>query len=118
MKRRFSLQGLLLTGLLCWLCSCSSGGRDKGSPEKILNSPPYAGLTDSIRQSPQSQELYLQRGLLLSQNDRHELAMVDYKKAWELKPEEYIALQYVSSLMLINRPEEAIKLLKVSLDKW
>jgi tetratricopeptide (TPR) repeat protein len=118
MKQWFSLQGLLLTGLLCWLCSCSSGTRDKESAEKILSSKPYAGLTDSIKQFPQNQELYLQRGLLLSQNDRHELAMVDYKKAWELKPEEFIALQYVSSLMLINRPVEAIKLLKESLARW
>lgn len=118
MKKCFSLQGLLLTGLLCWLCSCSSGNRDKESAEKVLTIPPYAGLTDSIKQFPKNQELYLQRAVLLSQNNRHELAMADYKKAWEMKPEEHIAMQYVSNLMLVNRPEEAIKLLKESIAKW
>jgi tetratricopeptide (TPR) repeat protein len=116
MKKWFSLPALLV-GLLCWLCSCSSGN-EKVSAEKILSAPPYAGLTDSIKQFPQNQDLYLQRGVLLSQNNMHELAMADYKKAWELKPEEYIALQYVSNLMLVNRPGDAIQLLKESLAKW
>lgn len=118
MKQWFSLQPLLLVGLLCWLCSCNSGTRDKESPEKILSAPPYAGLTDSIKQFPQNQDLYMERALLLSQNNRHELAMADYKKAWALKPEQHIALQLVSNLMLVNRPEEAVKLLKESIAKW
>jgi tetratricopeptide (TPR) repeat protein len=118
MKQWFSLQGLLLTGLLCWLCSCNGGTNEKESAEKVLSSPPYTGLTDSIKQFPQNQDLYLQRAVLLSQNNRHELAMTDYKKAWEMKPEQHIALQYVSNLMLVNRPEEAVKLLKESLTKW
>jgi tetratricopeptide (TPR) repeat protein len=117
MKKWFSFPALLV-GLLCWLCSCNSGNNEKVSAEKILSAPPYAGLTDSIKQFPQNQELYLQRGILLSQNNRHELAMGDYKKAWEIKPDEFVALQYVSNLMLVNRPEAAIKLLKESLVKW
>ncbi|WP_205510821.1 tetratricopeptide repeat protein [Longitalea arenae] len=117
MKKCFSIQGFLLAGLLTWLCSCSSGN-NKPSATEVLSSPPYAGLTDSIRKFPQDQELYLQRALLLSQHDQHELAMADYKKAWELKPDEYVALQYVSNLMLVNRPEEAISLLKEGLVKW
>lgn len=118
MKRWFSLQGLILTGLLCWACSCHSGAHDKESPEKVLHAPPYAGLTDSIQQFSQNQDLYLQRALLLSQNNRHELASADYKKAWDLKPEVHIALQYVSNLMLVNRPNDAIKLLKQSIATW
>ena len=117
MKRWFSLQSILLAGLLCWLCSCNSG-KEKESPEKILSSRPYAGLTDSIKRFPQNQDLYLERAVLLSQNNRHELAMADYKKAWELKPEEHIALQYVSNLMLVNRPDQAVNLLKESITKW
>jgi tetratricopeptide (TPR) repeat protein len=118
MKRWFSLQPLLMIGLLCWLCSCSSGKNDKESAEKILSAPPYAGLTDSIKQFPQNQDLYMQRAVLLSQNNNHELAMADYKKAWEMKPEQHIAMQYVSNLMLVNRPQEAVKLLKESIAKW
>jgi tetratricopeptide (TPR) repeat protein len=118
MKRWFSLWCLLLAGLLGWLCSCKSGADGKESAEKVLNAPPYAGLTDSIKQFPQNQDLYMQRAVLLSQNNRHELAMDDYKKAWELKPEQHIAMQYVSNLMLVNRPEDAVKVLKESIAKW
>jgi tetratricopeptide (TPR) repeat protein len=117
MKRWFSLLSLLLVGL-CWLCSCKSGTKEKESAEKVLSSPPYAGLTDSIKQFPQNQGLYMQRAVLLSQNNRHELASDDYKKAWDLKPEQHIAMQYVSNLMLVNRPEDAVKLLKESIVKW
>ncbi len=117
MKRWFSLQPFLLIGLLCWLCSCNSG-KEKESPEKVLGSQPYAGLTDSIKQFPQNQDLYLERAILLSQNNRHELAMADYKKAWELKPEEQVALLYVSNLMLVNKPETAVNLLKECIAKW
>jgi tetratricopeptide (TPR) repeat protein len=117
MKKWFSLLGLVSIGLVCWLCSCNSGEK-KESPEKILNAPPYAGLTDSIKQLPQNQHLYLERAILLSQNNQHELATSDYKKAWELKPEEHIALLYVSNLMLINRPGDAVNLLKASIAKW
>lgn len=117
MKKWFLLP-VLLAGLLGWLCSCSSEHKEKVSAEKVLNSPPFASITDSIKQFPKEQGLYLQRGILLSQNDLHELAMADYKMAWELKPDEYVALQYVSNLMLVNQPEEAIALLKESLVKW
>jgi tetratricopeptide (TPR) repeat protein len=117
MKKWFSFPALLV-GLLCSLCSCHSGNNEKVSAEKVLNSPPYASLTDSIKQFPKDQLLYLKRGILLSQNDLHELAMADYKKAWEIKPDEYVALKYVSNLMLVNQPEEAIALLKESLAKW
>ncbi|HUP11430.1 MAG TPA: tetratricopeptide repeat protein, partial [Niastella sp.] len=117
MTKWFSLP-VLLVALLCGFCSCHSEHREKVSAEKVLNSPPFAGLTDSIKQFPKDQGLYLQRGILLSQHDLHELANTDYKKAWELQPDEYVALQYVSNLMLVNEPEEAIALLKTSLAKW
>lgn len=119
MKKWFSIP-VLLACLLGGLCSCNSDNNNKEtiSAEKVLNSPPFAGLTDSIKQFPKDQGLYLQRGILLSQNDLHELANADYKKAWELKEDEYVALQYVSNLMLVNQPEEAIELLKESLGKW
>lgn len=117
MKKRLLLHGLLLIGI-CWLCSCRSGENNAASAQKILSSPPYAGLTDSIGKFPKNPDLYLQRAVLLSQNNRHELAMPDYKKAWELKPEEHVAMQYVANLMLINRTDEAVRLLKESVATW
>jgi tetratricopeptide (TPR) repeat protein len=118
MKRWLPLHGLLIIGITCWFGSCTSGTNDRESPEKILNAPPYAGITDSIKMFPKNADLYLERALLLSQNNRHELAMPDYKKAWELKPDEYVALQYVSNLMLVNRPDEAIRFLKECIASW
>jgi tetratricopeptide (TPR) repeat protein len=118
MKRWLPLHGLLLLAVVCCVYSCRSGQSDSESAQKVLNTPPYAGLTDSIRQFPKNAGLYLQRALLLSQHNRHELAMADYRKAWELHPDEQLALQYVANLMLVNKPDEAIRLLKESVASW
>src|SRR5688500_212953 len=100
------------------LYSCDFSDKKGKSPENILQSPPYAGLTDSIGRFPDSVRLYAERGLLLSQNDHHELATADYKKAWELNPIEPIALEYVNNLMLVNKPREAIALLRECIATW
>jgi tetratricopeptide (TPR) repeat protein len=118
MKKRIPLQGLLIIVSLYWLCSCKSGAGEKDSSQKILSSPPYSSVTDSIKLFPKNADLYLKRALLLSQNNQHELAMPDYKKSFELKPDEQIALQYVSNLMLVNRPDEAVRVLKECLATW
>ena len=113
MKKCLPLYSLLIMVILY---SCSS--RDKKQPEEILNNPPFKGLTDSIRRFPNNPVLYMERAVLLSQLDLHELATPDYKKLWELQPEEPIALQYVSNLMLVNKPQEAVAFLKACLNKW
>lgn len=118
MKRWFPLQGLFIVGILCWLCSCKSGAGDKVAPQKILKAPPYAGLTDSIKLFPKNPDLYLRRAILLSQNNQHELATSDYKESFNLKPDQQVALQYVSNLMLVDRPEEAIRVLKECIATW
>jgi tetratricopeptide (TPR) repeat protein len=88
-------------------------GDDKeGRTEKLLNSKPFEDLTDSIHDFPDDQDLYLKRGLLLSQNNFHEQAVADYKKAWEIKPDESTAFAYSSGLFLSGREEEAIVFLK------
>lgn len=91
---------------------------DTHETKKILERPPYAGLTDSIKRFPDDVTLYLQRGTLLSQNNQHELATADYKHAWEQAPNETNALFYVSNLLLVNKPQEAVTLLKTCLNKF
>ena len=118
MKRWLPLRGLLIIASLYWLCSCKSGAGEKESSQKILNAPPYSSVTDSIKHFPQNADLFLKRALLLSQNNQHELAMADYKKSFELRPDQHVALQYVSNLMLVNRPDEAIRVLKECLATW
>jgi tetratricopeptide (TPR) repeat protein len=102
--------GISLTG-----CDFSD---KKGNPGDILHAPPYASLTDSISRFPDEPRLYAERALRLSQNDLHELATADYKKAWELNPVEGMALEYVNNLMLVNKPGEAIGLLNDCIKKW
>ncbi len=81
---------------------------NESDTQKILSHPPYDALSDSIRQFPDNPRYYLERGLLLSQNNKHEIATVDYKKAWELSSDEGVALEYASNLLLLNRTNEAL----------
>lgn len=94
-----------------FLFSQCTGG-DTPSASAILSKPPYKSLTDSIRDFPDKVELYLSRGLLLSQNNQHQLANPDYLKAWQLQPSEGVALEYASNLLLINKADDAILFLK------
>lgn len=109
----------IIFGVILVLIACESEGDDpSASSKKLLRNPPYAGLTDSIERFPDNAALYLQRALLLSQSNRHEMATADYKKSWELKPEDHTALEYISNLLMINRVDEAVSLLKQGITKF
>jgi tetratricopeptide (TPR) repeat protein len=114
MIKRWNIVGYCLTALLIIGC----GQDNTENPERILSKPPYAGITDSIKATPQNADLYLVRAIRLSQNNQHELATRDYEKAWELAPAESTALQYVSNLLLVDQPAEAVKLLKACIEKY
>jgi tetratricopeptide (TPR) repeat protein len=118
-----SLNGFLL--LLCcigfsagvFLPSCNNSGNEMANEtDSLLAKPPYAALTDSIRQSapaPATEAgLYFRRGELLAQNSLHEIAGSDYKRSWELQPDQTTALRYASTLSITGHTEEAMKLLK------
>jgi tetratricopeptide (TPR) repeat protein len=102
--------------LLFLVVGCGLDGGMKS--DRILNDAPYAGLTDSIKRFPNNAELYLKRGLLLSQNNRHEVATADYKKAWEIAPSEATALEFISNLLLTEEINPAIALLKECIKKY
>ncbi len=109
--RKVPLMILCLTVLLT-LFSCEGEEEQfNAGIEQALESPPFAALTDSIRQSPEDVPLRLKRALLLSQHNLHELATADYRKAWEESGNEDVALQYISNLLLINELPRAIGLL-------
>jgi Tetratricopeptide repeat. len=109
---------LILYGLFVIVLLFGCKNNDKEDPEKILQQPPFNVLTDSIQQFPDKPELYLKRAVLLSQNDMHELATADYRKLWELNPIPPVAMHYVSNLLLANKPQQAIDLLKECKAKW
>src|SRR5882724_8162601 len=107
-----NLPGYLLGALLIVACGCGGGGFKKQDVQKILLHPPYASVTDSIQQFPDNPDLYTERGTLLSQNNKHEIATADFKKAWDLKPNDTTALQYISNLLMINKTKDAVSFLK------
>ncbi len=118
-----SLRRLCLIGCCAgiFFLSCKGPKEKKDNDiDSILQRPPFAALTDSIRQTaPDSAaSLYLRRADLLSRNNLHEIATEDYKKAWTLRPEEETGLRYASTLSITGRTDEAIKLLQECLKKF
>lgn len=102
---------MLLMGVIITSCSEESGNVSDDE-RKILNAPPFDGITDSISEQPQNAELRLKRASLLSQNNLHDLATEDFEEAWKLMQDENTALVYVSNLLLTDNVKEAEKLLE------
>lgn len=103
------LRMLCFTGILV-----SVGCQQEEDPfnNPLLYQLPYQPITDSIKRHPSDPALYLTRGLLLSQHNRHETATADYRKAWELRSDEASGLEYSANLMLVNDTARAISLLQ------
>ncbi len=104
---------VLLSSVLILVTSCNDKGTDSPFGE-ILSQPPYAGLTDSIKQEPQNDDLYFRRAVLLNTNNLPEPALVDFKKAWALKKDEKYAFG-LSNLLLDKNPDSAILFLTLAL---
>jgi tetratricopeptide (TPR) repeat protein len=117
---QFLKTSFFLVSFTCiWLAGCHS--RDNANnkdTESILETPPFAALSDSIRQFPKDASLYFRRAELLSRNNFHEIAYGDYKKSWELDPIEQTALRYASNLSITGKSEEAVKLLEICVRKF
>lgn len=94
-------------------CNGPAGKKDKEAAA-VLDHPPFRALTDSIDHHIGSDTagLYFRRGELLSRNDRHELAVEDFRRAWEIRPDEMTGLRYSSELSIIGQPDDAIRLLQ------
>jgi tetratricopeptide (TPR) repeat protein len=103
--------------LICWLVavllgSCQSNDNTKDDYTNLLNSPPFASLTDSINRDPKNVQLLMERALRLSQTDHHKAASADYEKAWKLSGDENIAFEYASSLLLASQVTKAVNILE------
>ncbi|MES1225905.1 MAG: hypothetical protein ABUT20_61065 [Bacteroidota bacterium] len=99
---------LLATG------SCKPNAKKNNDIDHLLSQPPFSILTDSIKQFPGNAALYLERAQLLSKNNLHEIATMDYERSWELKPDEVTAVQYASNLSIISDQDKELKLLQSS----
>ncbi len=106
---------LILAAFSLLIMAISCGPEEENETadiSEILHIDPFAGITDSIEDSPDNPELLLRRALLLSQNNLHHFATYDYEKSWELTGNDDIALMYASNLLLTDRVTEAAKLLE------
>jgi Flp pilus assembly protein TadD len=72
----------------------------------LLNQPPYATVSDSIRQSPKAADLYYRRGVLLYQGLHKDLALADLRTAWTLEPKEEFGLSLATALR--QRSEDSV----------
>ncbi len=116
-----SLQ-LYLYGILFISFAVSGcGGSDNQNTEEtstILKSPVFTSINDSIKKSPNDAGLHLRRAQLLSQNNAHEIAYKDYKKAWQLNPSKETGLYYAANLSIIGKLSEKISLLETCIKKF
>jgi tetratricopeptide (TPR) repeat protein len=107
---------LLLACCIGIIAIACKGPGDKKEEEAgvILNRPPFAPLTDSLRniKGPTAAGLYFRRAELLARNNLHELAVMDFKRSWELQPDETTGFRYASTLSIIGQVDQAIRLLK------
>ncbi len=106
---------VLLPALLVGARACTNHKNDTAYSE-ILSKPPFAALTDSIRNEPANDELYFRRAILLNKNNFPEPALHDFKKAWSLKKNEMYALG-INRLLLDKSPDSSLQFLNEVLIK-
>lgn len=92
--------------------------KENSQREELLQKPPYKIFSDSLREYPKRVDLYLSRALLFSQNNFHELATPDYKKAWELQPDETCGMELSANLMMTNDTLGALSILNTCKNKF
>jgi tetratricopeptide (TPR) repeat protein len=116
---RLKTKIVALVAILVCLFSCNPADKKAGIIDysKILNTPPYDKLTDSIIRFPGNAELHHRRAMMLSQNKLHKLATPDYEKAWDITKDENIALEYATNLLVSGNVAKAIRFLEDCAEK-
>ena len=99
-------------------CNDDSPPSAEENRKQILNSPEFAGISDSIRKDPDNPGLRIQRAVRLSQKNLHEIATEDFKKSWELTNDPQMGLEYVSNLLLTGKEKQAVALLNEGIDRF
>jgi tetratricopeptide (TPR) repeat protein len=78
-----------------------------GNFDELLSKPPFASITDSIKQEPSNDSLYFRRAVLLNTNNLLQPALADFEKAWSLSKKEPYALG-VGNILLDRNADSAI----------
>jgi tetratricopeptide (TPR) repeat protein len=97
------------------LAGCNNNEKVSGD---VLERPPFAAISDSIRKFPNNTELLLRRAEMLSQHNLHELANRDLSAAWSRDSSELVLLYYVSNLFLVNQADKAVALLENGVQRF
>ncbi len=92
-----NLSVVRLLGVLLIVAACNDGQISSPYAE-LLSRPPYAPLTDSIRERPDDPELYYRRGTLLMRNNNQLPAIADLDHAWKLQQREAYAIALGNAL--------------------
>ena len=111
---KYAKIGSFIAGILTLISACTDHNDGATPFDQLLSAPPYSALTDSIKNSPEKDELYFRRAIQLNSNQQPEAALADFRKAWELKKNEQYALG-IGSLLLESKPAEALVFLKEAL---
>ena len=101
--------------LVAALTACNNA-INKSPYGELLVQPPYASLTDSLKDNSGNDNLYFRRGLLLRKNGLNEPALADLQKAWSLKNKEQYAA-HISAILLEKKPDSAIVFIADALKK-
>lgn len=104
--------------MITLIISCGQHDETRQQHASVLESPPFAGITDSIKRFPDNPGLYMRRALMLSQMNQHAVATPDYEKAWQITGDENVALDLASNLILTQKLPEAVNLLEQSVKKF
>jgi len=109
MQKAAKIVSALIYGMIL-VTGCTD--RETPSPyEEILSRPPFASLSDSIRDDKKNDTLWFRRAVLLNSNNYPEPALADFQQAWSLKKEEKYALG-ISTLLLEKNADSALLFLK------
>jgi tetratricopeptide (TPR) repeat protein len=97
-----------------FVTGCNNHEDKKNDAAVVLHRAPYASLTDSLDQAKgdPAAGLYFRRAELLSHNNQHELAAEDFRRSWELRPDEITGFRYASTLSIIGQADRAVRLLQ------
>jgi len=108
---KYALFFTILVGLAVPACR-NKNNRSDEQASKLLRSPGYKNINDSIQQFPEDASLYLRRAIRLTQENAHEQAIADFQKAWSLQPSLENALPFAANLEILGKHQERLSLLE------
>ncbi|MEI9809650.1 MAG: tetratricopeptide repeat protein [Bacteroidota bacterium] len=114
---RFLFRYPALIAITCILSvgtACNNSDEHPSPFSEILDQPPYASLTDSIKKQPQNDDLYFRRAVLLNKNNLPEPALADFQKAWSLSKHEKYAYG-ITNVWIDKKPDSAVTFLTEAL---